>query len=218
MEKKIIVTGDGSKTIYLPDLDETYHSRHGAVQESQHVFIDSGLELYKNKNSVKIFELGFGTGLNCLLTHTWSAKRDIKIEYTSIEKYPVKEEDLKTLYAEYDQNDILNILHKSNWEEEVELNNNFTLLKLEGDISELKCEAEQFDLVYYDAFGPNTQPELWTIKTLEVIHEIMKPKGVLVTYCAQGQFKRNLKELNFELESIPGPPGKREMTRAIKRC
>ena len=162
--------------------------------------------------------MGFGTGLNCLLTYNWFSQNRTSIYYAAVEKYPLLKEDITSIYTEIDNHHISKLMHDAHWNNDFTITEGFTLIKLERDIKNAQINPDSFDLVYYDAFGPSTQPELWSLETLSIIHNLMKPKGVLVTYCAQGQFKRNLKTLNFELESLPGPPGKREMTRAIKTC
>ena len=212
-------TADGSKTLYLPDLDENYHSFHGAIQEAQHVFIKNGLDALKNLGTISIFEMGFGTGLNALLTAQWSGLNAVSVDYTGIEAFPVSLEICSQLeYAEQidlSLKPIYNKLIASEWQRKISLSNTFEITKIEGRVEDWLPE-KQFDLIYFDAFGPRAQSEMWNIDILGKMYEALKSKGMLVTYCAQGQFKRNLKSLGFTLESLPGPPGKREMTRAWK--
>jgi tRNA U34 5-methylaminomethyl-2-thiouridine-forming methyltransferase MnmC len=212
-------TADGSKTLYLPDLDENYHSFHGAIQEAQHVFIKNGLDALKNLGTIFIFEMGFGTGLNALLTAQWSGLNAVSVDYTGIEAFPVSLEICSQLeYTEQIDLSLKPLYHKliaSEWQRKISLSNTFEITKIEGRVEDWLPE-KQFDLIYFDAFGPRAQSEMWNIDILGKMYEALKSKGMLVTYCAQGQFKRNLKSLGFTLESLPGPPGKREMTRAWK--
>lgn len=222
MNKRIEIreTADGSKTLYLPDLDENYHSFHGAIQEAKHVFIKHGLDAFKGNKTLNIFELGFGTGLNALLTAQWSMLNEVSIQYSAIEAFPVPEEICNQLdYAkqiELSLEPIYESIISSNWSEKNRISETFELIKIENKIEEWSLNSEQFDIIYFDAFGPRAQHEMWNLDVLSKMHEGLKTQGMLVTYCAQGQFKRNLKSLGFTVESLPGPPGKREMTRAWK--
>lgn len=217
---KRFTTADGSHSLRNDLLDETYHSHHGAIQESQHVFIDEGLvKCISQKEHIRIFEMGFGTGLNALLSWRTARALSKKVLYHSIEKYPVSPD----LSATLNYSELLGLpkglfrqLHQSEWGVQVEIDQNFTLLKQEMDLDMVQV-SEEFDLVFYDAFGPRVQPNMWTIEKLRVVCDALRKGGVLVTYCAQGQFRRNLKELGFDWDSLPGPPGKREMTRAVKQ-
>lgn len=218
MDRKIIVTNDDSTSLYIPDLDETYHSRHGARQESMHVFIQSGLNHLQDLKHVKIFEMGFGTGLNAFLTWKENCKNHQTIEYVGIEKHPLQIDLVKNLnFAETDKEKaIFDTMHNAEWNKDVDIDEKFKLHKIKGDILDECLNADYFDILYYDAFGPKTQPQLWSHDICLKLYEILHNNGVIVTYCAQGQFKRNLKNVGFEVEELPGPPGKREMTRAIK--
>lgn len=217
---KRFTTADGSHSLRIDSLDETYHSHNGAIQESQHVFIDEGLVKYvSDKDHIRIFEMGFGTGLNALLTWKTAIALSKKVLYYSIEKYPLNYNDIK----DFNYSDMLdmspekfNRLHHAAWEVETKMDRYFTLLKMEMDLDRVQL-SQEFDLVFYDAFGPRVQPNMWTREKLKVVYDALKVGGVLVTFCAQGQFRRNLKALGFHWESLPGPPGKREMTRAVKR-
>jgi tRNA U34 5-methylaminomethyl-2-thiouridine-forming methyltransferase MnmC len=217
-EKRTIVqTSDGSHTIRNESTGDTYHSVHGAVQESQHVFLKSGLEFFLNTHPtkhIKILEVGFGTGLNALLTlqqHT-----DIQIQYTTLEPYPLSDEIFRQL--NYNEKGKLMALHACDWNSPQKISNNFTLTKLQTTLEQAQLPENFFDVVYFDAFAPNSQPELWTPKAFEKIYQAMTQPAVLATYCAKGQVKRDLKSVGFTIESIPGPPGKREMVRAIKQA
>jgi tRNA U34 5-methylaminomethyl-2-thiouridine-forming methyltransferase MnmC len=214
MKRTVIQTEDGSSSIRIDELDETYHSKHGAIQEAKHVFIEAGFyQLSDNQNS--ILEIGFGTGLNAFLTAIESGKTKKLINYTGIEAFPVSIEMTKELnYTKTLGNESLFAdLHNSTWEEYNHIHQYFELnktqIKLEG-----MTYSKEFDLIYFDAFGHRAQPEMWDINLLEKCKNALKPNGIFVTYAAKGQLKRDLKSLGFEVESIPGPPGKREMTRA----
>ena len=220
MRSKIIVTDDNSKTLLIPELNETYHSTKGAITEAKHVFIKEGLH-FSGQSSLKIFEMGFGTGLNAIITVNESEKNNLDILYHTIEWIPVDEHIIK----EMDYLNALNIshlkdayyyMHQSKHNEELSLSDHFIFKKFINKIEEHELELAFYDIIYYDAFGPKVQPELWDIPVLTQMYNALKTGGIFVTYCAQGQFKRNLKEIGFRVESIPGPPGKREMTRAFK--
>jgi tRNA U34 5-methylaminomethyl-2-thiouridine-forming methyltransferase MnmC len=216
---EIRITSDGSKTIYLPDIDENYHSFHGAIQEAKHVFIRNGLSEFKERKSVSVFEMGFGTGLNALLTAIWSDENRIHVDYEGVEAYPISPDICFQLeYSESLNCDKENDYQKmilAEWNQTIELSDYFKIKKNDSRI-ESWISNRKFDLIYFDAFGPRAQNEVWEMNILEKMFDILLPGGTLVTYCAQGQFKRNLKALGFELESLPGPPGKREMIRARK--
>ncbi len=222
MHSKIIVTEDNSKTLLIPELNETYHSTHGALTEARHVFIREGLSKLPRPKEVHILEMGFGTGLNLLVTLEDNLKKDKNIHYNTIEKHPVDiEQVLDLAYIDHFPNPQIQEAyvkaHNANWNKEINLSTNFTFNKQECDFNNSKIEAESIDIIFYDAFGPRVQPDLWEIDTLRIAHSFLKTNGVFVTYCAQGQFKRNLKELGFTVECPPGPPGKREMVRATKK-
>jgi len=215
---EVRLTADGSKTLYLPHLDETYHSSHGAIQESVHVFIEHGLTyISQQTESITVFEMGFGTGLNALLTSLWAQKHQRTIQYIGVELHPISEDLWRQMefVQVKSEIDLYTKIMSSEWEEFQEINPYFELKKIEKDVLQLELQ-EHVDLVYYDAFGPRAQSEMWEIPVLTKMHELLKPGGVFVTYCAQGQMKRNLKTLGFELSELPGPPGKRVMTRATK--
>jgi len=215
---KIIVTGDGSQSLFNEALDETYHSRHGAVQESLHVFIEHGfrhLVLTQKPKSISILEVGFGTGLNALLTLAEAIGSDIAVAYTSLETYPLSEE----VWVKLNYPDIHNRfkeLHLAEWEKWSQINSHLRLLKLEKSLQDVELDPTQYDLIYFDAFAPNKQPELWEMTMLDKVVKTLKSGGMFVTYCAKGQLKRDLKSLGLIVESLPGPPGKREMVRALK--
>ncbi|HEY9006273.1 MAG TPA: tRNA (5-methylaminomethyl-2-thiouridine)(34)-methyltransferase MnmD [Ohtaekwangia sp.] len=220
MSVEIITTSDGSHSLLNTALDETYHSRHGAMQESIHVFIKEGLNHLRSihaSNSISILEVGFGTGLNALLTVQQAPEISADIHYTSLETYPVPEEiwsklnymDAVGLKERFDQ------LHQAPWNQEVKILPNFTLQKLTIPLQQIDF-SNRFDLVYFDAFAPNKQPDMWTVDVLAKVVTAMKAKSIFVTYCAKGQLKRDLKSLGLTVETLAGPPGKKEMVRGLK--
>ena len=219
MKLELRKTADGSNTLYVPALDEHYHSFHGAFQEANHVFIKNGL-LNQNKKELHILEVGFGTGLNALITACESTHLDYTIDYVGVEAYPVSSELMaKMNYASLfdDSNAVLffeEIIH-SEWGKRNEIHSKFKLTKLEKRIEDTVCD-KKFDLIYFDAFGPRVQAEMWDFSMLKKMYSFLNFHGELVTYCAKGQFKRDLKSAGFEVVSLPGPPGKREMVRARK--
>lgn len=219
MEREIIRTKDGSTTIHIKDWDECYHSKHGAIQEAQHVFIKNGLALYQNQ-SVSILEIGFGTGLNAFITYLESKKLDLEINYVGVEAYPVSISELSAMnYVSElnadDKNAIFNLFHESNWEEKVIIDPFFTITKRQQFFEEI-TDCEKYDLIYFDAFGYRVQPDLWSTSIFKKMHTALRPGGKLVTYAARGVVKRSMIEVGFTVEKLPGPPGKREMFRATK--
>jgi tRNA U34 5-methylaminomethyl-2-thiouridine-forming methyltransferase MnmC len=218
---EIIPTKDGSHTLRNTLLNETYHSIYGAIQESTHVFINNGLEYCVhsgNKKALTILEVGFGTGLNAFLTLRKSIELNIEVEYISIEPFPVPEAIWKELnYAQGAEDKQRFIqLHQSPWNILTEINSHFHLQKIDKPILQVALPKLKFDLVYFDAFAPEKQPDMWTIQVYQHLVDAMKPGGILITYCAKGQVKRDLKSIGLQVEALPGPPGKREMTRAMK--
>ena len=219
MEREIIQTLDGSTTIHIKDWDECYHSKHGAIQEAQHVFIKNGLSLFQNRN-VSILEIGFGTGLNAFISFLESKKLNLAIDYVGVEAFPITSEELvamnyvNELKAQQDQK-VFDLMHQSNWEETVVLADHFSLLKRQQFFSEIN-DFNKFDLIYFDAFGYRVQPELWSTAIFKKMYDALKNNGVLVTYAARGVVKRSMIEVGFDVEKLAGPPGKREMFRARK--
>jgi len=220
---RIIETQDGSHSLFVPALNETYHSFHGALQEAEYVFIKMGLHRWCSSygNSLKIVEVGFGTGLNALLTLRESLQRKIQIEYTTIEAYPVNPDLLKKLNYK-DKIELVDIgiwfdrLHEAKWNEKVDLSKDFVLHKIKGELKECKLSKNYFDLVYYDAFAPSKQADMWDYELLDKVAGTIAERGIFTTYCATGQLKRDLKTIGLEVETLPGPPGKKEMVRATK--
>lgn len=218
---EIINTSDGSHTIRHTELNETYHSTHGAIQESKHVYIQQGLYYFighHQPKSIRILEIGFGTGLNALLTMIDNRARKIKKVYHTVEAFPLSDDILSQLnYPDQLGKEALlsfSKLHKAAWDEEVEAGDNFIIRKIHADIRSYELDLGTYDLVYFDAFAPKIQPELWEKPVLANVIRVMSNESILVTYCASGQFKRDLKNLNMNIEEVPGPPGKRMMTRA----
>jgi tRNA U34 5-methylaminomethyl-2-thiouridine-forming methyltransferase MnmC len=216
------MTQDGSYTLYSKEHGVTYHSRYGAIQESNHVFINSGfLTVLKKQVKISILELGFGTGLNVLLT--WKNSIDTEktiIDYHSFDVFPLPNRILNDCaYKEWLQipTEISENILMSDWNKVIAVDSSFSLTKYHKDILKENLPKNYFDIIYFDAFSPESQPELWSISLFEKIYESMTEEAVLVTYCAKGEVKRILKKIGFSLESLPGPPGKREMTRATKR-
>ena len=217
---EISKTDDGSDTIYNRDIGESYHSTFGAVQESMHVFISAGLRQMKN-SAVSILEIGFGTGLNALLSLAESMRSGQTIRYIAIEKYPLS----ATIWNRLNYMEILpdsdphvfNALHDADWNKQTQITDNFSLLKLSSDLLDLDYSDFPFiDLVYFDAFSPEKQPELWETIVFRKIAEHCNPGAKFVTYCAKGAVRRSLTEVGYTVERIPGPPGKREMLRGTK--
>ncbi|HEY3404991.1 MAG TPA: tRNA (5-methylaminomethyl-2-thiouridine)(34)-methyltransferase MnmD [Ohtaekwangia sp.] len=215
---EIIVTKDGSHSLLNTELNETYHSVHGALQESIYVFIKNGLDpaIQKNPDSLSILEVGFGTGLNALLTLQRAQQVTSKIQYTTLEAFPLTEDIWSRLnYAESLRlQEHFNQLHRAPWNVESSILPNFQLLKIDKTLQTVDLNST-YDLIYFDAFAPSKQPEMWTLDVLGKVVNLMKPAGIFVTYCAKGQLKRDLKSLGLNIETLPGPPGKKEMVRGV---
>lgn len=219
MKREIIQTSDGSTTIHLPEWNESYHSKHGAIQEAYHVFIQNGLHTFSNF-PISILEIGFGTGLNAFITYLESKKSNSKIDYYGVEAYPICDHEISkmnfvTALNADSENRIFQLLHNCNWEIKNEISPLFSLTKRKQFFEEIN-DIDKFDLIYFDAFGFRVQPELWSSVIFEKMFKALKSKGTLVTYAARGVVKRSLIEVGFKVEKLPGPPGKREMFRATK--
>lgn len=218
MENEFIITEDGSHTLFAPAISETYHSVHGAVQESLHVFIQTGLRMHTKKN-ISILEIGFGTGLNAFLSMLEAQQSQLHINYTTLELYPIPTE--RALFLNYpeviapDKKSWFEYLHNSSWGNWNMLTENFSLQKVNTDFTKYSPESE-YDLVYFDAFSPEKQPEMWTFELFEKIYQHCNSGAILTTYCAKGAVRRALQQAGFTVERIPGPPGKREILRATK--
>jgi tRNA U34 5-methylaminomethyl-2-thiouridine-forming methyltransferase MnmC len=212
----IILTSDGSHTIQNETTGDTYHSIHGAVQESNHVFIQNGLHYFLDRTKatqISILEVGFGTGLNALLTMQACDKKDVQVDYVALEPFPLNEALLKELNYHASAPKFMS-LHGPQWNNRLAVTPNFSLTKIKATIHSYDSPSP-FDVVFYDAFAPSSQPDMWTHEVFEKIKSLMAVPSVFVTYCAKGQVKRDLRSAGFVVESIPGPPGKREMTRAL---
>ena len=216
MKKELIITKDGSHSLFVPDLNENYHSVHGSISEAIHVFIKNGIHSHPKQN-INILEIGFGTGLNTLLTLENIKNR--KVHYTSLEPHPISSEIYNKLnfYTLTNSNSETFLkLHTSDWEKEVSISEKFTLFKTQTRLQNFISE-KKFDIIYFDAFSPEKQTEMWTMEVFEKCFNLLNEDGFLVTYCAKGIFRRTLKSVGFEVVSLDGPPGKRQMTRANKK-
>jgi tRNA U34 5-methylaminomethyl-2-thiouridine-forming methyltransferase MnmC len=219
---QLVLTGDGSHTLFIPELKEHYHSTYGALTESIHVFIRNGLDCFGGSGEISIFETGFGTGLNALLTSVNAARMKVKVWYTALEKYPVDPQIVKQLNyplllkdSDNDAERLFAAIHEAGWERMTEIHPLFHLKKIKGDLCTYIPDAS-FDLVYFDAFAPDKQPEMWTGEIMHRLVSAMKPGGIFATYCVKGSVKRILKDCGLTVEKLPGPPGKREILRARK--
>ncbi|RED98884.1 tRNA (5-methylaminomethyl-2-thiouridine)(34)-methyltransferase MnmD [Marinoscillum furvescens] len=217
---KLITTEDGSHSLYREDLNETYHSFRGAEGESLQVFIKEGLDAQlskTNQRSITVFEVGFGTGLNAFLAAKYASQHQVQVHYHSVEPYPVPKE----IYEQFnfgkseEENSLVQALHAGAWEEPVTISAYLELVKYQCTLEEFDGEVRA-DVVFYDAFAPSKQAEVWALDNLKKCFEMLVSGGVLVTYCAQGQFKRNLAAAGFEVETLPGAMGKKEMVRGLK--
>ncbi|NVO83928.1 tRNA (5-methylaminomethyl-2-thiouridine)(34)-methyltransferase MnmD [Hymenobacter terrestris] len=223
-EVQLRATADGSGTLYVPALDEHYHSTHGAVQEARHVYLAAGLEpfLVAATGPVRVLEVGFGTGLNALLTLERSLTAAVPIGYDTVEKHPLPWELVRGLATAPELQEpplsaFRQQLHEAVWEKPVALTSGFTLRKLSGELQALALNDEAYQVIYFDAFAPDKQPDMWTDAVFGQLYAAAAPGGCLVSYCAKGSFKRSLRATGWQTEAIPGPPGKREMTRAWKQ-
>ncbi len=220
-QPKLILTEDGSHTLLNPTLNELYHSKHGAIQESQHVFIKMGFSnMEPKRHSLSILEIGFGTGLNAYLTLLENQQKNVQINYTAVESFPVLTEqalqlNYPTMLANKGSEKLFQKMHACDWEVETEIDKNFYLTK-RNDFVQNMNDLTPCDLIYFDAFSPAVQPELWTENIFLKLYGALTSGGRLLTYCAKGEVKRTLKKVGFVVEGKPGPPGKREMTLAIK--
>lgn len=229
---QVVVTGDGSHTLYVPCLREHYHSTFGAIQESQFIFIDTGLKALLSHQRLKteggipetaihLLEVGFGTGLNALLTQIESSRLGIDVWYTSLEAHPLEQEIWSKLnfhqqltHAPAAQ--LYEQLHLAAWNQQVAISPGFSLQKIHGNLEKFNPGSNRYHLVYFDAFGPDVQPEMWSPEIFSTIYHAMKTGGLLLTYSVKGTVVRALKAAGFTIEKLPGPPGKREILRATK--
>ena len=222
MTLKIIKTSDGSHTIYDESLNETYHSIHGSINESNHVYVNAGLKQFiyeSRKKHVNILEVGFGTGLNFLLLYDFLKKRNIKVDYHTIEPNPLNDSVLEKLNFSKiigSVDEIFKIIHKSKTDELVEIDKKITFLKSVDTIENIKLKERKYDIIFFDAFAPSKQPDIWSYNNLNKIHSSMGEDSILVTYCSSGKFKKTLHDLGFKVEVLDGPKGKKEMVRVRK--
>jgi tRNA U34 5-methylaminomethyl-2-thiouridine-forming methyltransferase MnmC len=218
MKSELILTEDGSNTLYVPEIDECYHSSHGAIQESRHIFIEAGLK-HCAKKEIRVLEIGFGTGLNAFLTMIEAEGSGKKIHYTSLEKYPAEiEKALKLNFPEElspENRNVFEKLHTTEWNQDIQINTSFILKKIEADFT-CYTFADQFDVVYFDAFSPEKQPEMWSEELFKKIFDHCNPESILTTYCAKGIVRRAMQAAGFTVERLVGPPGKREILRGKK--
>lgn len=218
MHSELLITDDGSHSLYVPEIDESYHSTHGAIQESRHIYIEAGLKQC-SKSEVYILEVGFGTGLNAFLSLIEAERSEKQIHYTSLEKYPVElEKAMQLNYPEIlapEKRNFFEQMHTSAWNEDVRISPFFTLKKTEADFT-CYIPDNKFDVIFFDAFSPDKQPEMWTQKRFEVIFEHCNEEAILTTYCAKGIVRRAMEAAGFKVERIAGPPGKREILRCSK--
>jgi tRNA U34 5-methylaminomethyl-2-thiouridine-forming methyltransferase MnmC len=219
MKREIIITDDGSTTIRIPDWDENYHSTHGAIQEAKHVFIKNGLDLYQNQDSISILEIGFGTGLNAFITFLETLNKE-KVNYVGVEAYPISTEEIAqmnyvTELQATQYQDVFDNMHSCDWESQQNITENFILTKRKQFFQDID-DKEQYDLIYFDAFGFPLQPELWSEAIFKKMYDALLPKGTLVTYACRSSIKNAMLTVGFSIEKLPGAPGKREMLRATK--
>lgn len=216
MPIRVITTEDGSQSLYNEEMNETYHSTKGALGESKYVFIEKGLDYFVQKNnskSVNVLEIGLGTGLNALLTHQYAETREVNIYYTTLEPFPLSVQLVDSLiYQSFDQ-EIFRQIHSEEWEKKNTLSPFFHFQKHQSTLENFHTDLK-FDVIYFDAFAPSKQPEVWSLENLQKCFDYLNPNSILTTYCAQGQFKRNLKSIGFEIELLQGAMGKKEMVRA----
>lgn len=217
MNSELLITSDGSHTLFVPEIDECYHSSHGAIQESRHIFIEAGLKQC-SKTNIRILEVGFGTGLNALLAYAEAEKAGKRIHYTTLEKFPLQSD--KAFLLNFPQlidenlNAVFETMHLSNWNELQNISPFFVLEKLEADFTTYNLTGK-YDVIFFDAFSPEKQPEMWTQEQFEKIAAVCNPEAILTTYCAKGIVRRALQSAGFTVERLPGPPGKREILRGI---
>ena len=215
---KIETTLDGTPTLYVPEIDEHYHSVNGAREESVHVYINAGLKQCE-KSELSIFEVGFGTGLNALTTYAEILNSNKKVVYQSVELYPVDPSVITSLnYAKTEEEQaFFEKIHQAPWNQKVEITSQFTLLKMNANLVSLDFSNLRADVIYFDAFSPDKQSDLWTKEVFERVYNITNTNGIITTYCAKGVVRRTMRDVGFTMERIPGFSGKREMLRGVKK-
>jgi tRNA U34 5-methylaminomethyl-2-thiouridine-forming methyltransferase MnmC len=221
MKRKRILTADGSHSFYIEALNEHYHSVHGAIQESRHVFIEAGLLRFPAGSHISLLEIGFGTGLNAWLTALLCRSGKYTVEYDAVEAWPVLPEEAASLnypdlVGEKEMRPLFLHLHDCPWDRPVAISSDFSLRKFGMELQSFEPDPGRYDLIYYDAFAPGVQPEMWAEDIFHKLYKSMRPGGSLVTYCAKGTVKRAMQSAGFTVQGMPGPKGKREMTRASK--
>ena len=221
MNRQLFITEDGSHSICVPDLNVSYHSKHGALQESQHIYIGAGLMYLAGiKRNISVLEVGFGTGLNALLTLIEAEKNDLQILYDVVELYPLDRPFIASLnylpllgapqlIREF------SLMHDCEWHKSVKISDHFNIKKIKDDIRHVELSG-LYDIIYFDAFHPAAQPELWTTNIFENMHALMNRGGVLVTYCSKGIVRKAMMDAGFRVNKLEGPKGKREIVRAMK--
>ena len=221
MQRTLIKTADGSHSLYVKELDEHYHSIHGAVQESKHVFIEAGLKYIATQNNaaINILEIGLGTGLNALLTFIEAQKLNISVNYTALEAFPLEPKLVSELnycqcLGEEKLTDIFTLFHSCDFDKTIHVSPLFNFCKIKNKLQDVRFD-DTYHLIYFDAFGPQVQSDLWTEEIFAELVKVVTPGGCLVTYCAKGEVKRTLKKVGLTVQSLPGPPHKREMVRAV---
>jgi tRNA U34 5-methylaminomethyl-2-thiouridine-forming methyltransferase MnmC len=221
MKRELIRTKDNSYTLFVPELNEHYHSTFGALAEAEHIFIGAGLKPIEERAAISILEIGFGSGLNACLTALYAEEKGLNVFYQGLEKYPIATEEWRALnypkiITKPSSSNVMEDLHTASWEEKTDINASFQLLKSEIDFRDFRATENTFDLIYFDAFAPSAQADLWELAIFQEMYKALKPGGRLVTYCVKGSVRRTMKEAGFTVEKIPGPPGKREIARALK--
>jgi tRNA U34 5-methylaminomethyl-2-thiouridine-forming methyltransferase MnmC len=217
MNVQLLQTGDGSHTLYTPQFDEMYHSRHGALTESQHIFISNGLEAI-DSTGINVFEVGFGTGLNALLSWLYAENKDIQINYHSIELYPIPQEIISQInYPELiGSKEKFQKLHHAEWDKTIQLSSHFSLHKINASIIDFQPALPSMHIVFFDAFSPEKQPEMWTTEIFDKMFKLLASNRILVTYCSKSYVRKNMQQAGFEIKKLQGPHGKRDMVRAKK--
>lgn len=218
LKREIKLTEDGSHTIFIPELNEHYHSTHGAIQEARHVYINAGLR-FSDKNPIRILEIGFGTGLNTYLSLIEAEKNNRSIIYHSLERYPIEEKQLKILnypqQIKFENQDLFYKLHQTEWDKTCIISDHFSLKKINGDLKQIDFK-EKYDLIYFDAFAPDIQSDLWTESIFKKLYHCTNSEAILVTYCSKGIVKQALRASGFNVNRLAGPPGKHHILRATK--
>lgn len=218
LKREIKLTEDGSHTLFVPELNEHYHSTHGAIQEAIHVYIEAGLR-FSGNNPIHILEIGFGTGLNAYLSLVEAEQEHRQVVYHTLERFPVEEEQIKVLnYPEqidFNQKNLFYKLHQIEWDKLCKITNHFSIQKIRGDLRNYNFN-EKYNLIYFDAFAPDIQPDLWEQDIFKKLYHCTSPDAILVTYCSKGIVKRALRSAGFQVKRLPGPPGKHHILRATK--